>query len=44
MPRLALHCRVSTVEQHAGTPVPALRQYAEGRDLDLADEYVDHRI
>src|SRR5271165_1391276 len=44
MPRVALYCRVSTIEQHVEPQLHALRSYAEARGLTIAAEYVDHGV
>lgn len=44
MPRVALYCRVSTMEQHVEPRLHALRSYAEARGLTVAAEYVDHGV
>jgi len=44
MPRLALYCRVSTIEQHVEPQLHALRSYAEARGLEVAGEYLDEGI
>ncbi|HBZ70309.1 MAG TPA: hypothetical protein DEP35_11480 [Deltaproteobacteria bacterium] len=44
MPRVALYCRVSTMEQHVEPQLHALRSYAGARGLIVAAEYVDHGV
>jgi len=44
MPRVALYCRVSTIEQHVEPQLYALRSYADARGLTIAAEYVDHGV
>ena len=42
MKRVALYCRVSTVDQHPETQLHDLRQFAAQRGLQIVQEYVDH--
>jgi DNA invertase Pin-like site-specific DNA recombinase len=44
MKRIALYARVSTAEQHPEAQLAALREYAEARGLEVAQEYVDHGV
>lgn len=44
MKRAALYARVSTVDQHPETQLLDLRQLAEQRGFEIADEYIDRGI
>jgi DNA invertase Pin-like site-specific DNA recombinase len=44
MPRLALYCRASTIEQHVEPQLHALRSYAEARGFEVVGTYVDHGV
>jgi DNA invertase Pin-like site-specific DNA recombinase len=44
MKRVALYCRVSTVDQHPETQLLDLRQFAAQKGFQLVQEYVDHGI
>ena len=44
MHRVALYCRVSTLEQRPEIQQEALRRYARDRGLEIASEYVDHGV
>ena len=42
MKRVALYCRVSTVDQHPETQLGELRRFAAQRGLQIIGEYTDH--
>ncbi len=44
MRRVAIYCRVSTLEQRPEIQRDALRSYASRRDLEIAGEYIDHGV
>ena len=44
MKRVAIYCRVSTLDQHPETQLLELRAVAKQRDWNVVREYVDHGI
>ncbi len=44
MRRVAIYCRVSTLEQRPEIQRDALRSYAQSRGLEIVGEYVDHGV
>ena len=42
--RVALYARVSTTDQTVAPQLDALRSYAEARQLQVVDEFVDHGV
>lgn len=42
MKRVALYCRVSTIDQHPENQLRELREYASYRGLQIVGEYTDH--
>ncbi len=44
MRRVAIYCRVSTLEQRPEIQRDALRSYAHSRGLEIVGEYVDHGV
>jgi DNA invertase Pin-like site-specific DNA recombinase len=42
MKRVALYCRVSTVDQHPETQLGELRQFAANKGFQVVGEYIDH--
>jgi len=42
MKRVALYCRVSTVDQHPETQLSELRQFAANKGFQVVGEYIDH--
>ncbi len=44
MRRVAIYCRVSTLEQRPEIQLDALRAYAQDRGLEIAGEYIDHGV
>jgi DNA invertase Pin-like site-specific DNA recombinase len=42
MKRVALYCRVSTVDQHPETQLCELRQFAANKGFQVVGEYIDH--
>ncbi len=44
MRRVAIYCRVSTLEQRPEIQREALRSYAHSRGLEIVGEYVDHGV
>lgn len=42
--RAAIYARVSTTDQSAQMQLDVLREYAQRRNLDIVDEFVDHGI
>ncbi|MEE8537953.1 MAG: recombinase family protein [Acidobacteriota bacterium] len=44
MRRVAIYCRVSTLEQRPEIQRDALRSYAQNRGLEIAGEYIDHGV
>ena len=42
MKRVALYCRVSTMDQHPETQLNELRQFAANRGFKVVGEYTDH--
>ncbi len=44
MRRVAIYCRVSTLEQRPEIQRDALRAYAQNRGLEIAGEYIDHGV
>jgi len=44
MKRAALYIRVSTLDQHPETQILELRQFAQQRGYEIANEYVDHGV
>ena len=44
MRRIAIYCRVSTLEQRPEIQLDVLRAYAQNRGLEIAGEYIDHGV
>jgi len=42
--RAALYARVSTTDQHPDAQIDPLREYAEARGFEIADEFIDHGV
>ncbi len=44
MKRVALYCRVSTIDQKPESQLRELREYVQHREMSITQEYVDHGV